>query len=122
MTELGDPQDSFNWNSSLQHGRLTFGYQMRYISKMVIDTAENIYSVQGRPPENPEAYSPAFYPHRFYHDVRLAFDLTKKVNFYAGVDNLTNTKPPLGLTGIGGGGAIYDNRGQFFYAGLVAKY
>lgn len=122
LTELGDPQDSFNWNSSLQHGRLTFGYQMRYISKMVIDTAENIYSVQGRPPENPEAYSPAFYPHRFYHDVRLAFDLTKKVNFYAGVDNLTNTKPPLGLTGIGGGGAIYDNRGQFFYAGLVAKY
>ena len=121
-SELGDPVDAFNWNSSLQHGRFTVGYQMRYIGKMVTGSAENIYAVQGRPPENPEFSDPRFYPKRFYHDVRLGIDATKKFNFYMGVDNLTNTKPPLGLTGIGGGSGIYDNRGRFYYTGVVAKF
>ena len=39
-----------------------------------------------------------------------------------GVDKLTNTKPPPGLTGFGGGSAIYDNRGRFYYTGIVAKF
>ena len=44
-----------------------------------------------------------------------------KYNLYLGIDNLTNTKPPLGLTGIGGGSGIYDNRGRFGYVGFMAK-
>jgi hypothetical protein len=35
---------------------------------------------------------------------------------------VTNTIPPFGLTGIGGGSAIYDNRGRFFYAGAKANF
>jgi outer membrane receptor protein involved in Fe transport len=54
--------------------------------------------------------------------VRLGVDIGPKYNFYAGLDNLTNTKPPLGLTGIGGGSGEYDNRGRFFYAGVLAKF
>jgi outer membrane receptor protein involved in Fe transport len=49
-------------------------------------------------------------------------DIGPKYNFYLGVDNLTNTIPPFGLTGIGGGSAIYDNRGRFFYAGARANF
>ena len=122
MLELGDPKDAFNWNTSLQHGRFTFGYQMRYIGRMVLNTYEDFFSVQGRPPQNPDYSNRKFYPAKFYHDIRLGIDVTRKFNFYLGVDNVTNTIPPYGLTGIGGGSAIYDNRGRFMYAGVKANF
>jgi outer membrane receptor protein involved in Fe transport len=120
--ELGDPRDAFNWNTSIQHGRFTFGYQMRYISKMFVNTYEATNSVQDRAPTNADATDIFHYPARFYHDVRLGIDVGPKYNFYLGADNVTNTKPPLGLTGITAGSAIYDNRGRFYYAGFVAKF
>ena len=120
--ELGDPEHAFNWNTSLQHGRFTLGYQMRYLSKMYLNTYEDFNAVQGRPPENFDYADRQFYPSRFYHDLRLGIDVGPKFNFYMGVDNVTNTKPPLGLTGIGAGSGIYDVRGRFYYSGLVAKF
>ena len=120
--ELGDPKDAFNWNVSLQRGPVTFGYQMRYLSSMYLNTYEDFNSLQDRPPENPDYADRKKYPSVFYHDVRLGLDATKDYNFYIGVDNLTNKEPPLGLTGIGAGSSIYDARGRFFYAGAVAKF
>jgi outer membrane receptor protein involved in Fe transport len=120
--ELGDPQEAFNWNSSLKHGRFTVGYQMRYLDKMMLNTYEDFFPVQGRTPQNADFANRKFYPSRFYHDVRFQVDVNPKFNFYLGVDNLTNTKPPLGLTGIGGGSGIYDNRGRFGYAGVQAQF
>jgi outer membrane receptor protein involved in Fe transport len=95
---------------------------MRYIGRMVLNTYEDFFSVQGRPPQNPDYSNRKFYPAKFYHDIRLGIDVTRKYNFYLGVDNLTNTIPPYGLTGIGGGSAIYDNRGRFMYAGVKANF
>jgi outer membrane receptor protein involved in Fe transport len=120
--ELGDPKDAFNWNVQLTRGVATFGYQMRYISPMYLNTYEDFNSVQGRPPENADYADRKKYPSRIYSDVRLGIDATKDFNFYIGVDNLTNTKPPLGLTGIGAGSSIYDVRGRYFYSGVVAKF
>jgi outer membrane receptor protein involved in Fe transport len=126
--ELGDPRDSFTWDLNLQRGPVTFGYQMRYLHKMflpngnVLDTYEFFNPVQDRDPTNLDFADRRRFPSVFYHDVRVAFDATDKFNFYVGVDNLTNREPPLGQTGIGGGSAIYDNRGRFFYAGAVAKF
>ena len=122
LTELGTPEDAFNWNTSLQHGRFTLGYQMRYIGKMVTSAYEDFFSFQGRPAENPDVNDKRYYPGTFYHDVRFAVDVGPKYNFYLGVDNLTNTKPPYGLSGIGGGSSIYDAIGRFYYAGIVAKF
>ena len=122
LMELGDPKDSFNWNVDLKTGSTTFGYQMRYISKMVLNTYEDLFSKQGRPPENADYADIRFYPDVVYHDLRLAHDVNEKFNFYVGVDNVTNRQPPFGLTGIGGGSGIYDVRGRFFYAGAVAKF
>ena len=85
--ELGDPEDSFNWNVALTRGVATFGYQMRYISSMYVNTYEDFNSVQGRPPENADWADIKKYPSRTYHDVRLGFDVTKDYNFYMGVDN-----------------------------------
>ena len=122
--ELGDPEDAFNWNTSLEVGKFTFGYQMRYIGKMLLNTAqyEFFFSKQGRDPSNPDWAERKFYPDVFYHDVRVGFDVTKDYNFYLGIDDISNKKPPLGNTGIGGGSGIYRNIGRFFYAGFVAKF
>lgn len=120
--ELGDPEDAFNWNTSLQRGPMTFGYQMRYLSPMYLNTYEDFNSVQDRDPENADYADRKKYPSVFYHDIRFAIDATKDFNFYMGIDNLTNKEPPLGATGIGGFSSVYDNRGRFFYAGAVAKF
>ena len=120
--ELGSPKNAFNWKTSLEHGPFTLGYEMRYLDKMTVGAYENYFSYQGRPPENADAFEKRFYPAVFYHDVRLAIDAGKKYNFYVGVDNLLNTNPPLGASGIGDGSGIYSNRGRFFYSGFVAKF
>ncbi|WP_294120774.1 TonB-dependent receptor, partial [Sphingomonas sp.] len=120
--ELGDPEDSFNWQTNLKTGIFTFGYQLRYLAKMYVNTYEDQNSVQGRTPENEDFAEFNKYSARFYHSVRVGADITKDYNMYLGVSNLTNAKPPSGLTGIGGGSGIYDNRGRFYYAGIVAKF
>ncbi|HEX8669186.1 MAG TPA: TonB-dependent receptor [Allosphingosinicella sp.] len=124
LLELGDPKDSFNWNLDFKSGPVTVGYQMRYLGKMLLNTAEYefFFSKQGREPSNPDWAERRFYPSIFYHDVRLSYDVGKDFNFYLGIDDVTNRRPPLGASGIGGGSGIYRNIGRFFYAGAVAKF
>jgi outer membrane receptor protein involved in Fe transport len=122
LSELGNPQDKFNWNTTLQHGRFTVGYQMRYIGEMTTSAFEDFFSFEGRPPQDPDVNDQVWYPDTFYHDLRLGIDVGPKFNFYMGVDNLLNTKPPYGLGGIGGGSSIYDVYGRFYYTGIVAKF
>jgi outer membrane receptor protein involved in Fe transport len=129
LSELGDPEDAFNWNTSLQHGRFTFGYQMRFVGKQIryserfgLGAYEDFYSFQGRDAENPDLFAKAWFPSKFYHDVRMGIDVGPKYNFYMGIDNLTDTRPPFALSGLGGQSAIYDVYGRFFYAGVSAKF
>ena len=101
---------------------------MRYIGKMVTSNYEDFFSFPGActaagcPPFNADVNDKVYYPTTFYHNVRLGIDVGPKYNFYMGVDNLLNTKPPYGLSGIGGGSGIYDAIGRFYYAGVVAKF
>jgi outer membrane receptor protein involved in Fe transport len=122
LTELGNPKDAFTWDVSLKRGRLTFGYQMRFLSKMLLNQYEDIHSVNGDPPQNADYASRLYYPSRTYHSVRVSADAARAINVYLGIDNLTDTKPPFGLTGITDGGGIYDNRGRFFYGGAVLQF
>ncbi|MDQ8756229.1 TonB-dependent receptor [Sphingosinicella sp. LHD-64] len=124
LLELGDPQNAFNWDVQLQSGPVTFGYQLRYIGKMTPagGSIENIRSVQGRPPENEDAFSIRFYPDVLYHDLRMSIEIGNRLNVYMGVDNLTDRLPPYGLNGINNAGGIYNNVGRFFYAGAVARF
>jgi outer membrane receptor protein involved in Fe transport len=122
LFELGDPRDAFNLSTSLQTGPFTFGYELRYIGKQVVNEYEDFFSVQGRPPQNADYAAQRFYPAVFYHDIRIGFDATRDFNFYVGVDNLLDRDPPLGLTGAGNGSGIYSNRGRFFYAGAVVRF
>lgn len=49
LYELGDPKDAFNANFNLDFGRFSFGYQLRYIGKMVLNEYEDIF-FEARPP------------------------------------------------------------------------
>ena len=122
VDELGDPSDQVNFNASLKTGKLTFGYQLRWIDAMYLNTAEDYISVNGLPPQNND-YAPIVkYPTVTYHDIRLGLDVTEKLNMYLGVDNVGDKKPPFGLSGVGGGSGIYDVRGRYFYVGFNAKF
>lgn len=118
LGELGDPQHSFNISTSLRTGPFTIGYKLRYLGQMVPGLWEDTHSVQGRAPQNADAYPFEYYSPVTYHDLRIDMEIAKKYNFYIGVDNVSNRLPPFGLTGAGGGSAIYNNIGRFLYAGF----
>jgi outer membrane receptor protein involved in Fe transport len=126
LAELGDPKHAFNLNTELRRGPLTVGYELRYLGKMLLNNAEDFFSVGGDPPQNADFADRREFPSVIYHDLRAAYDFSNALNFYVGVDNLTDRDPPLGFIGTGNGGtiaansAIYDARGRFFFAG--AKY
>ena len=121
VNELGNPRDQINANFAFKRGKVTIGYQMRYIGPMYLNTYEDYNGVNGLPPQNTD-YAPIIkYPSVFYHDIKLSLDVTDALSLYLGVDNVTNRTPPYGLTGVGGGSGIYDVRGRYMYAGFRAK-
>ena len=122
LYELGDPKDALNANFGLDFGDFSIGYQLRYIGKMVLNEYEDIFSKQGRDPQDPDYAEDKFYTDVFYHDIRLEFDVDNRFSFYAGVDNIGDRLPPQGLSGVGAGSGIYDIFGRYFYAGAVAKF
>lgn len=122
LLELNYPQDEFVWDVNAGVGPFTLGYQMRYLGKMVVNLYEDFFSKQGRPPQDADYADLQFFPSQLYHDLRVAVDVNKQFNAYVGVDNLSNTLPPFGLTGVGGGSGVYNPRGRFFYAGVRANF
>ena len=112
----------FNLNTELKHGALSFGVQVRYIGEQVLNEYEDFFIKQGRPPENADYADRQYYTDIWYEDIRLGLDVNDKFNIYAGVDNVSDKVPPLGLTGTGGGSGIYNSIGRYFYAGFKANY
>lgn len=118
LLELNYPKDAVNLNLGFDTGRFSIGYQMRYIGKAVLNEYEDLFSKQGRPPENADYAEDRYYTDVFYHDIRLAYSANDDFDFYLGVDNLGNRTPPQGLAGTGAGSGIYDVVGRTFYAGV----
>ncbi len=122
IEELGDPQDQVNFNASVKYKDVTFGYQVRWISSQYLNAYEDFNALNGLPPQNLDYAAVQRYPATAYMDIRGAVDVTEKFNIYVGIDNVFDRMPPFGLTGVGGGSGIFDNRGQYFYTGVVAKF
>lgn len=122
LDELGDPRDAFNFDLDITAGKVFINYGLRFLSHQLFGEYEAVNSFQGRDPENADTAEPAYYPSVVYMDLRFGFNIDAKSNFYLGIDNLTDKKPPLGATGIGAGSAIYDNIGRRLYAGINYKF
>jgi outer membrane receptor protein involved in Fe transport len=116
LGELGDPQWAANFNLNYDMGQFDLGYTVRYLGKQTIGAWENYFSFQGRAPENADFTEERFYPEAFYHNIRFGWEVDERFNFYFGVDNLFNEKPPYGLMGTAGGDP-YESFGRYFYFG-----
>lgn len=121
-TTVGIPKDRINASLALTYDKVFFSYQMRYISKQLIGDYETVNAVDGRAATNPNQYPDNYYPNVDYHDFRLGLNFSTRSNFYVGVDNAFDRRPPYGSTGIGGGTGIFDNIGRRFYAGITANF
>ncbi|MBY0300792.1 MAG: TonB-dependent receptor [Sphingomonas ginsenosidimutans] len=121
--ELGDPEWRFQVTNILDTGAVSFNYQVQYIGKQILNgfEYETFFPLQGRAPYNPDATPFPYYPAQWYHNIRAEFDLQQGSQFYVGVDNFTNTRPPYDLLG-NEAGSLYDPTGRFFYAGFRAKF
>ncbi|MEG3165997.1 TonB-dependent receptor [Sphingomonas sp. PB2P19] len=134
LGELGDPIDEVRFDSDLSVGDVSFGYRMRYIGPMYVNTYEDFNVLPSAcngticPPNNADYADVQKYERVFYHDLRATWNLRdlggfgKDFQFYLGVDNVLNRKPPLGSTATGAGSAIYDIRGRNFYSGFRARF
>ena len=127
--ELGNPIYQFNASLDWTHKKVSFGYVLRYIGRQSVADWEQQHAVAGveGTPYDVNYVDQTYYPHAFYHDLRVAVEVGRNMSFYAGVDNVTNKLPPFGLLGVGGMGlntettstdTLYDNIGRFFYAGV----
>lgn len=122
-SELGDPAWAASFNADLNYNDFDFNYNLRYIGKQTIATDyETQNPFQGRPAENPDAFPRVFFPNVAYHSFRLSYNIDEHFRVYGGVDNLFDRLPPFGELGTSGGGAIFDNVGRFFYAGVNISY
>ncbi|MBN8501493.1 MAG: TonB-dependent receptor, partial [Sphingomonadales bacterium] len=144
LGELGDPLWAANASFNYDFGNVDFTYSARYIGKQTIGTWENQHTYTGLcpasgstglsgrtctpgqlatlDPNNNDLTAEVYYPGVIYHNVRLNFELgDKKYNFYVGIDNLMDKKPPFGLLGTAGGDP-YDTYGRFMYAGFKASF
>lgn len=126
---LGVPIDKFRLISDFKHGPVTFGYTLRWIGQQYVDLYANYFTINGNPPADLFYADHRYYPVIAYHDLRVAVDVSKRFDFYLGVDNVAGKLPPYDLTGLGGesnsnggGSGVYDVRGRFMYAGIEAKF
>jgi len=126
LSELGDPHFAGTLITGYGIGKFDLQWTMRYIGSMTDFPFEDTHQF---PPACLNGKCPPFAPNIadrghintgsvMYHDIRVNYTI-HKYQFYAGIDNLFNRLPPLGLTGSGAGSGIYSNFGRFFYAGAV---
>ena len=122
LSELGDPQFEMSLTANYRSGPINIRYNFQLIGKQTIGLYEQQNSFQGRPPTDADAFPRVWYPTIMYHNARIGFNAGQRFEFYLGIDNVFNRLPPLGLTGVGAGSAIYDAIGRFFYGGIHANF
>jgi outer membrane receptor protein involved in Fe transport len=121
LSELGDPDLSLGLELNYALGNLTLGYRLRYFAPQTIGFYEEQHAFNGNPPTDADLYPRTWYPSELLHGIRGDYAVTERVSLYAGVDNLTDSLPPLGLLGDAPG-EPFDSVGRYFYGGLMADF
>ncbi len=128
LGQLGTPKDEFTFNADLTVGQFTVGYGAHYIGPMLTTAYANLYPINGNPAQNVDANDIRRYPDIVYHNVRASVQLgsdtanRKGMEWFVGIDNLGNRKPPLGSTATGADSAIYEVIGRSFFTGVRATF
>ena len=148
-SELGDPEYSASFSLAYDFGDFDILYAARYIGKQTIGAYETQNNYLGQcpltgafrgqtglnggtcdpvlgnivtlAPQNLDAFPRVYYPDVLYHDIRLGFEIGNDFRFYAGVANLLDKQPPLGLLGTAGGDP-FDSFGRNFFFGINVDF
>lgn len=139
LSELGDPKWAANFSFRYDFGNWDLRWDTRYLGRQTIGTYEaqnsftglctafyvtnigcTLNSITTLPPLNADQFDRVYYPDVFYHDIRVQFDVSNRFRFYAGVNNLFDRQPPLGLLGTAGGDP-FDSFGRNFFFGIRAE-
>ncbi|MFN7399409.1 MAG: TonB-dependent receptor domain-containing protein, partial [Sandaracinobacter sp.] len=121
--ELGDPEWQATLNLGFGFKKFDLDYTLRYVGGTTVSAEyENMNSVQGRPPLNPDQFPFTFYPDFTYHDIRGTLNLKQDASVFFGIDNVLDTMPPFGLMGTEAGAGVYPNTGRFFYLGVDFRF
>ncbi len=149
LSELGDPKWAATFSLRYDFGRFDILYAARYIGKQTIGAYEtqnpyrgvcpvsgvtpNTGGINGAAvpctagaivrvaPNNADAFPRINYPDVLYHDFRIGFDVGDEFRFYAGINNILDRQPPLGLLGTAGGDP-FDSFGRNFFLGFNADF
>lgn len=120
----GTPDWKLSGTATYSDDLFTLSWNTRFENNMVAD--ETLLPIaDGQPlPRDP------FYTGDYWiHNVSFLYRATEEVTLRAGVQNVTNERPPnhptvyLGTgTNTGSASANWDNRGRYFYTGLNVKF
>ena len=102
------PESKFVFNTAYDSGPLTTRFQYRNISDSTLfPSASNVVTSAGA---------------KDYLDLNADYAINDRFTVYAGIDNLTNEKPPvLGFSLAGDANvdiSLYDVLGRRYFAGL----
>jgi iron complex outermembrane recepter protein len=117
--EIGAAKDRFTANLGFEDDDFGLNVTGTYIGKSSLDDQ----LTGARPGTNPLYTVKA----QFYLDTQFQFKVAEQFEFYGGVDNLLDNKPPF-LADIGGSAGIdtdsgtYDTLGRRFYVGARVKF
>ncbi len=117
LSELGDPELALNFNLGYGIGDLDLTYNLRYLGKQTIGLYEEQHAFNGNPPTDADRFPHKYYPAEYVHGIRGEHIVNEKLKLFAGVDNFTDSLPPLGLLGDAPG-EPYDSIGRYFYFGM----
>ena len=138
-SELGDPNWQASFNMTYDMGDFEIGYSMRFLDKMYKGSYESANPYTGLcpstgvvgfsggtctpgelttlDPSNIDQYDNPQFGTKTYHNLRLTWEADEMFEFYVGMDNVFDTKPPFGQLGTAGGDP-YDTFGRYVYAGF----
>lgn len=128
LKQLGDPKDEFRLDMEIEYDAFSFGYRMRYVGPMYLNTYPTLFPLNGLPASDIDAFPVTQFSSVFYHDIRADFRIDRgdkggELLFYFGVDNVLDKGIPRGAaTATGAGSAIYDFAGRTFYVGARARF
>jgi outer membrane receptor protein involved in Fe transport len=117
-----NPRFQLNVATNLTVGNFQLSHTLRYFSSVYFKNDDVAFyeSVNGLPPSAPNRRPEQFRKtgDSYFHSLRGAYRFGEGREFYVGVDNLADRKPPFSIFGAGFGGAQFDSVGRFIYAGI----